>query len=1592
MKKVLLLLCCWLTALGLSAASYPDIYIRGEEAGWDNPNENYKFKRDGSTYSIELESLNGNFKIADGSWGDVNHVYNGTISTYGTYTFGRNTGEVNAKASNLKNVRISFTFDVNNQQNALSVKFEQVENGGNEGGDEPEVNPTTHTVYFDNSETKWSTVKCYAYVTGETDQNAGWHGVLMEKVRDNIYSYTSTVKYVTVIFNDGGSNQTGNLEWTDNYIYNKNGKITEYTDSYGRNYPSNLYLIGDLNGWDTNTSVKADKAENGVYTWNKIELPNGDGKEFSLFTFVTAQAPDWNKNNGKDGVNEHDRYGAVGDDEAITSTATIEKYAANVNASSAKNWKVAGAIYNVVADLSTMTLTMEKVGDIEDPDPVEPGDVHYVYYDGTFSSPQVHAWYKENGNDVQCTTAGSWPGDNMVKKDGKWYWELPAGKSLPTQIIIHQGDNKIGGGDLIYADKATYHQDGSYTKPAVKLDPTGTLPVLYINVYDENGGFDNMIINKDLDHKNYFSNAEYWLDVKDCQWMIDEFGAKSVGSAEEPLPLAIKARGNFTRKGYSKKPFKLKLGDKQNLLGINRAGKTSKHWALLAHADDKFGYMRNFVGFRLGEMIGLPWTPNQQPVEVVINGDYRGIYFLTESIRVEKGRIEIESLDDEVSDPALISGGYLIELDNYADDAVVTLKDGSDNNRNLYITPDTPEVYSDAQKKFINEQFTTMNNLVNSGITKWDETSKDGLWSYLDLDDAARYYVVEEIISHYEAYHGSTYLFRDRYSEKNGNGKWHFSPLWDCGHAFDGPTNGYFTQAAPYGNSWINGLRGKTQFMDKVKATFQWFINDGKINNGKIPYDQLCDEINAYADHIAEAAKQDRKRWENAEKPVDYWHEGLGPQDVVDNSDMESMKSKVIDHLNKKITWLKGQWGSGSAESAEPAKDQTLAADLPDYVLPGYVPDTRDLYVINDGGWSDVSIWVYNSDTDHLGSNAFPGVAMTYEPDLIVDGVRGVYHYTIPEEYTSARVIFSQKDKQKRYPADKEPGLEINKRNMVFHTQPDNSSNNYIFVEVTTVENYTPKPYSGTLPVVYISTLQRGATDPVIRYIGYGEDNKVKKCSFSIDGLNTGYESISADIVGNTTIKGRGSEWKDSEKQSNSEFKNSFKIKADNLKDNNIDLLGMGVSAHWVLMPYNYDAVNGLLTNYAGHEMARLLGLNWTPSMEPVELMIDDEYMGLYFLAENVRAAEKRVPIADYGDKVANDKWKDYNKEHDFLFEIDADHDETDVSELFYSWANGDFTHKLITKTPSLEDIKDDKTLKNNAELLAATIDEISGHIDTHITEVQNAVKNAAANIYSEDWTNVIDAKQAAKYYIVQEIMDDDRSFTNNFYMHHTYEDTNEGPAGTKWFFGPVWDFSGALAQDGNKSHLIHEVDNYDGVFIKDLYKNRQFVWIVGAIFHKFKTGDNIGSQVRRYANGVRRASSIQDNFDPEVAEGNDFESALTSISNMAGRLQEAAAKDAEVWPDNASTSEDNDVAARAGALIQKLRSNASYLATNVNEGGAGWNANDITTGVEEIVYGNDEEAEPVYFDLMGRRVAEPQSGNIYVVRRGANVTKEVIR
>jgi len=317
-----------------------------------------------------------------------------------------------------------------------------------------------------------------------------------------------------------------------------------------------------------------------------------------------------------------------------------------------------------------------------------------------------------------------------------------------------------------------------------------------------------------------------------------------------------------------------------------------------------------------------------------------------------------------VDDPALVSGGYIVELDNYDEDESAQIqmeeKGQSDQYKDrLRITFDTPEEYSALQRRFITDQFTAINDNIGE--------NSDDMWRYIDLDDAARYYIVEEIISHTESYHGSTYLFRDR-----GEGeKWHFSPLWDCGNAFNGETNAFFYDCDPFGNTWIPSVRLNATFNAKVRDTWRWFMGS---QGG---YAGITDDINAYCDHIAAAAKADARRWQGQPIPA-------GGQSVVDNSDMEARKQTVLRHLNAKINWLAQQidFGTINGDYAEPARDTTPAQPLPPYAKEPDPGQAITIYFIDDSDspWEPVYAYIWGPSEDGIENyealGKWPGTAM----------------------------------------------------------------------------------------------------------------------------------------------------------------------------------------------------------------------------------------------------------------------------------------------------------------------------------------------------------------------------------------------------------------------------------------------------------------------------------------------------------------------------------------------------------------------------------------------------------------------------------------
>ena len=117
--------------------------------------------------------------------------------------------------------------------------------------------------------------------------------------------------------------------------------------------------------------------------------------------------------------------------------------------------------------------------------------------------------------------------------------------------------------------------------------------------------------------------------------------------------IKIRHRGNSSAVSYRNKPFKLTLEKKADLIITpedDGTDKSSKHWVLL---NCSFSIRSHFIS-QLAKLIEMEYAPRVEYVNVIINNDYRGIYILSENVRRETCRVDVDK--DE---------GYIIELDAY---------------------------------------------------------------------------------------------------------------------------------------------------------------------------------------------------------------------------------------------------------------------------------------------------------------------------------------------------------------------------------------------------------------------------------------------------------------------------------------------------------------------------------------------------------------------------------------------------------------------------------------------------------------------------------------------------------------------------------------------------------------------------------------------------------------------------------------------------------------------------------------------------------------------------------------------------------------
>ena len=152
------------------------------------------------------------------------------------------------------------------------------------------------------------------------------------------------------------------------------------------------------------------------------------------------------------------------------------------------------------------------------------------------------------------------------------------------------------------------------------------------------------------------TSKEEWLEDA----TISISGAKNESWNFEPVKTSIHGRGNSTWV-QPKKPYALKLDKKQKILGMQK----HKRWVLIANYLDN-SFIRNSMAFYLIGLFGLDYTVKGEFVDLVLNCEYKGLYWLGEAIKIDENRININDGNNTMTN--IDDKDYLIEMDVYYDE------------------------------------------------------------------------------------------------------------------------------------------------------------------------------------------------------------------------------------------------------------------------------------------------------------------------------------------------------------------------------------------------------------------------------------------------------------------------------------------------------------------------------------------------------------------------------------------------------------------------------------------------------------------------------------------------------------------------------------------------------------------------------------------------------------------------------------------------------------------------------------------------------------------------------------------------------------
>ena len=259
----------------------------------------------------------------------------------------------------------------------------------------------------------------------------------------------------------------------------------------------------------------------------------------------------------------------------------------------------------------------------------------------------------------------------------------------------------------------------------------------------------------------------------------------------------------------------------------------------------------------------LKFTPRCQPVDVILNGNYQGNYYICDQIEVGKNRVNITKLEPtDVSQPN-ISGGYLLEIDassgfnpKFGDKGW-----GNKGGENTFKT--TRGIVGKIEFPKEDELITEQKEYIIGKLNQFEDEIYNGDLNSIDLESYSKYFLIEEFSGDPDNVFSSFYFTKERNDDK-----FYFGPVWDFDLGFDNdrrliPTNEKTDFTLNYGDSagttreFVKTLISNKIVIGYIKNTWENFCDTDLTS--KI----LLDFIDEKSKNIKESAELDLLKWDN---------------------------------------------------------------------------------------------------------------------------------------------------------------------------------------------------------------------------------------------------------------------------------------------------------------------------------------------------------------------------------------------------------------------------------------------------------------------------------------------------------------------------------------------------------------------------------------------------------------------------------------------------------------------------------------------------------------------------------------------------------